>query len=82
MENLNHSVSNRFPEAQASCTLGISYHAWLLLGLPQPLPKELKPFEAIVGNKHTAPATEGDLHFHIRAHNQSLTHDMQMAISQ
>ena len=80
--NLNHTVTNRFPEAQASCTLGISHHAWLLLGLPQPLPKELKSFEAIVGSKHTAPATEGDLHFHLRAHNQSLVHDMQMAITE
>lgn len=80
--NLNNSVADRFPEARASVTIGISHRAWLTLGLPQPLPKELKDFEPIRGNKHTAVATEGDLHFHIRAHNPSLAYDMAATISQ
>jgi len=74
--NLNNSVADRFPEARASVTIGISHRGWLTLGLPQPLPKELKDFEPIRGNKHTAVSTEGDLHFHIRAHNPSLAYDM------
>ena len=80
--NLNNSVADRFPGARASVTIGISHKAWLTLGLPQPLPKELKDFEPIRGNKHTAVATEGDLHFHIRAHNPSLAYDMAATISQ
>ena len=79
--NLNNSVADRFPEARASVTIGISHRAWLTLGLPQLLPKELKDFQPIKGSKYTAVATEGDLHFHIRAHNPSLAYDMAAAIS-
>ena len=60
--NLNHSVADRFPDARASVTLGISHSGWLTLGLPKPLPKELKDFKPIKGSKHTAVATQGDLH--------------------
>jgi len=80
--NLNNSVADRFPEGRASVTIGISYSAWLALGLPKPLPKELKDFQPIKGSKHTAVATEGDLHFHIRAHNQSLAYDMAATINE
>jgi Dyp-type peroxidase family protein len=80
--NLNNSVANRFPEDRASVTIGISHSAWLALGLPKPLPKELKDFQLIKGSKHTAVATEGDLHFHIRAHNQSLAYDMAATINE
>ena len=80
--NLNNSVADRFPEGRASVTIGISHRAWLTLGLPKPLPKELKDFEPIRGSKHTAVSTEGDLHFHIRAHNQSLAYEMAAAISE
>ena len=80
--NLNNSVADRFPEGRASVTIGISHSAWLSLGLPKPLPKELKDFQPIKGSKHTAVATEGDLHFHIRAHNQSLAYDMAATINE
>ncbi len=79
--NLNNSALNRFPDAKASCVLGISHDAWLNLDLPKPLPKELKNFEEITGNKHTAVATKGDLHFHIRADDKSLAYDMSFIIS-
>lgn len=79
--NLNNSVANRFPDKKASCVLGISYSAWLHLNLPKPLPKELKVFEPIVGAKHTAVATEADLHFHIRADEKSLAYDMASELS-
>lgn len=79
--NLNNSALNRFPDAKASCVMGIGYDAWLKLDLPRPLPKELKTFEAITGNRHTAVATKGDLHFHIRADDKSLAYDMSSVIS-
>ena len=79
--NLNNSVSDRFPGAKASVVLGIGYDAWLQLNLPKPLPKELKPFDEIQGEKHTAVSTPGDLHFHIRSDEKSLAYDLATTIS-
>ncbi|RIY36726.1 Dyp-type peroxidase [Psittacicella gerlachiana] len=74
--NLNNTANTRFPEAKASVTLGISAQAWELLDLPKPLPKELTPFRAIKGEKHTAPSTRGDLHLHIRSTEHSYCIDV------
>ncbi|WP_111593845.1 Dyp-type peroxidase [Chitinophaga dinghuensis] len=79
--NLNNSALDRFPESKASCVVGIGYDAWLQLELPKPLPKELKNFEAITGGKHTAVATKGDLHFHIRSDVKSFAFDMSSIIA-
>jgi putative iron-dependent peroxidase len=62
--------------------MGIGYEAWIKLGLPQPLPKELKNFEPVAGSKHTAVATPGDLHFHLRATQMSVCFDMITAIAE
>ena len=79
--NLNNSVNVRFPVSRASCVMGIGHDAWLRLGLPMPLPKELANFEPIIGSKHTAVSTRGDLHFHIRADTTSICYDMASAIT-
>ncbi|MBK1894951.1 Dyp-type peroxidase [Chryseobacterium paridis] len=79
--NLNNSVFNRFPDSRASCVMSIGYEAWKKLDLPTPLPKELINFEEIKGVKHTAVATPGDLHFHLRADNNSICFDMAIEIS-
>lgn len=79
--NLNNSVNNRYPDSGASCVMGIGYDAWLRLGLPKPLPKELENFTPVIGEKHTAVATKGDLHFHIRGTGKSLCYDMAFAIA-
>lgn len=79
--NLNNSVNVRFPVSRASCVMGIGYDAWLKLQLPVPLPKELINFVPIVGEKHTAVSSKGDLHFHIRADSTSICYDMASAIS-
>jgi putative iron-dependent peroxidase len=79
--NLNNSANVRFPVSRASCVMGISHDAWLKLDLPKPLPKELAEFAPIIGSKHTAVATKGDLHFHIRADTTSICYDMAEAIS-
>lgn len=81
MSNLNNSARVRTTTSNASVVLGISYQAWEKLDLPKPLPKELTDFTPIVGQKHTAVATQGDLHFHIRANNQSYCIDMAAEIS-
>lgn len=79
--NLNHSSKNRFPDRKASCVMGIGYDAWKYLNLPNPLPKELKTFQEIKGNKHTAVATGGDIQFHIRSDEKSYAYDMAAEIS-
>ena len=61
--------------------MGIGYDAWLKLNLTKPLPKELKSFKPIVGDKHMALATKGDLHFHIRADEKSFAYDMSSVIA-
>jgi len=79
--NLNNSANVRFPVSRASCVIGIGHDAWLRLGLPVPVPKELVDFVQIAGEKHSAVASKGDLHFHIRADNTSICYDMAFAIS-
>lgn len=74
--NLNNSAQVRTLQNKASVVLGISYRAWLKLGLQKPLPRELIEFYPIIGKKHTAVATAGDLHFHIRANDKSYCVDM------
>jgi porphyrinogen peroxidase len=79
--NLNHSVYNRFPDGGVSCVMGIGHDAWLQLQLPVPLPKELEGFSPIIGNKHTAVSSRGDLHFHLRGDNSSICYDMAADLS-
>ncbi|MDB5090182.1 MAG: yfeX [Mucilaginibacter sp.] len=79
--NLNNSANVRFPVSRASCVMGIGHDAWLRLQLPVPLPKELVNFVPVVGDKHTAISSKGDLHFHIRADSTSICYDMASAIS-
>jgi len=82
MSNLNNSAQVRTVTSRASVVMGISYSAWKKLDLPEPLPKELADFSPIAGQKHTAVATPGDLHFHIRADDKSYCIDMAAAISE
>lgn len=79
--NLNNSANTRFPESKASVVMGIGYNAWHILDLPKPIPKELVSFEPVIGSKHTAVSTSGDLHFHIRSTEFSFCIDTAAAIS-
>lgn len=79
--NLNNSANTRFPNSKASIVLGIGYDAWHLLELSQPLPKEFEKFSPIVGSKHTAVSTKGDLHFHIRGDVKSFCIDAATVIT-
>lgn len=81
VSNLNNSYTIRIPDGRTSCVMGVGHDAWIKLGLPTPLPKELVTFETIAGVKHTAKSTAGDLHFHLRAQNAAICFDMAMAIS-
>ncbi|NML38610.1 Dyp-type peroxidase [Chitinophaga sp. G-6-1-13] len=82
VENLNNSGQTRFPDSGATCVMAIGHDAWLRLGLPKPLPKELENFQPIVGAKHSAVATTGDLHFHIKGSGPAICLDMTAAITE
>ena len=80
--NLSNSGDTRFPDSGAVCVMGVGYDAWLRLDLPVPLPKELKNFVPITGDKHMAVATRGDLHFHLKGSSSSICYDMAAALAQ
>ena len=76
---LIRSVGFRFPEGGLTCTTGIGSQAWdRIFGRPRP--RELHPFRPLVGSKHTAVATPGDLLFHIRAHRFDLCFELAQRI--
>jgi putative iron-dependent peroxidase len=79
--NLSNSANVRFPDSKASVVMGIGLDAWNKLGLPTPLPKELEAFKPIIGTKHTAVSTQGDIHFHVRANENSYCIDAATALA-
>jgi len=66
LDDLVKTVGFRDLSGRLSCIAGIGSDFWDRLQ-PGKRPKELKPFEPIDGPVHTAPATPGDMLFHIRA---------------
>lgn len=64
---LIRSMQNRFPQDQFSAVVGFGAQAWGKYFSGFGTPKELAPFEPIVGEKYTAVSTPGDMFFHIRA---------------
>jgi putative iron-dependent peroxidase len=63
---LTRAVGFRIPEGELVCVTGIGSRVWADLAGAQ-RPAGLHPFTEIAGDRHTAPATPGDLLFHIRA---------------
>jgi porphyrinogen peroxidase len=71
MAALQRSVGFRIPEGRLQCVAAIGSRAWdRLFGGPRPA--ELHPFRELAGPRHRAPATPGDLLFHIRASRMDL----------
>lgn len=66
LDDLVMTVGFRDLSARLSCIVGIGHDFWNRLGVDK-RPQELKPFAPIHGAVHTAPATPGDLLFHIRS---------------
>lgn len=71
---LVRGIGFRTLDGGLSCIMGIGADAWDRL-FGQPTPKELHPFREIRGVHH-APATPGDLLFHIRAGRMDLCFEM------
>jgi putative iron-dependent peroxidase len=67
LSGLTRSVGFRIPERDLSCVVGIGSALWDRL-FAGPRPPSLHPFRQIVGGRHTAVSTAGDLLFHLRAH--------------
>lgn len=64
--DLQKAVGFRNTDAQLSCVTSIGSAAWDRL-FTGPRPAHLHPFRPVTGVKYDAPATPGDLLFHIRA---------------
>jgi putative iron-dependent peroxidase len=70
------NVAFRDLSAALSCTVGIGSDVWdAVTGYARPV--ELHPFQPVVGAKHTAPATPGDLLLHIRAARRDLCFELE-----
>jgi porphyrinogen peroxidase len=63
---LKRSVGFRIPEGELAVVTGIGARLWDRI-FGEPKPAELHPFPGFEGERHSAPATAGDLMFHIRA---------------
>ena len=66
LAGLQRSVGFRAPGGELSCVAGIGADAWRRLFAADP-PSALHPFHELRGTRHHAPATAGDLLFHLRA---------------
>ena len=66
VDDLVKTVGFRDLSAKLSCIVGVGRARWDRLDADK-YPHELKPFSVIQGPVHTAPATPGDLLFHIRS---------------
>lgn len=66
LAGLQRSVGFRAPDDTLACVAGVGSQAWDRL-FDGPPPAELHPFRELVGSRHRASATAGDLVFHIRA---------------
>ena len=68
---LQRSVGFRHPAGALAVVVGIGSDAWDRL-FAGPRPAQLHPFRELHGPRHVAPATPGDLLFHIRATRMDL----------
>jgi porphyrinogen peroxidase len=71
VSGIGRSVGFRIPEGELQVVTGIGSDAWDRL-FDGPRPRELHPFRELSGARHHAPATPGDLLFHIRANRMDL----------
>ncbi|MER5355391.1 Dyp-type peroxidase [Kitasatospora sp. NPDC002551] len=75
LAGLRRAVGFRAPDAGLTCVTGIGSDAWDRL-FDGPRPAGLHPFREIAGARHRAPATPGDLLFHLRAARMDLCFEL------
>ncbi len=71
LSGLQRAVGFREPDGKLSCVAGVGSDAWDRL-FAGSRPSELHPFRELVGSRHRAVSTAGDLLFHIRAQRLDL----------
>lgn len=81
ISGLRRSVGFRLATSGLSCITSIGSQAWDRL-FSGPKPAELHDFPGYSGAVHTAPATPGDVLFHIRAETQDACFELAMAIGE
>ncbi|WP_024802159.1 Dyp-type peroxidase [Nocardia sp. BMG51109] len=81
LSGLRRSVGFRLSGSDLTCCAGIGSAAWDRL-FAGPRPAELHEFPGYDGDRHEAPATPGDLLFHIRAESQDACFELAMAIGE
>lgn len=81
VSGLRRSVGFRIPEAGLSCVVGLGSELWDRM-FGEPRPASLHPFEELVGDRHTAGATPGDLLFHIRAQRVDLCFELAQRLTE
>ncbi|MFJ8929624.1 MULTISPECIES: Dyp-type peroxidase [unclassified Streptomyces] len=79
LSGLSRSVGFRDRDAALGCIVGIGSTAWDRL-FSGPRPRELHPFQALAGPRHLAPATPGDLLFHLRSRRMDLCFELARVI--
>ena len=79
---LQRSVGFRLPAAQLSCVTGIGSALWDRLFPGGSRPAELHNFRSWKGPRHAAPATPGDLLFHLRAGQMDLCFELASKIAE
>ncbi|CAM5456664.1 Peroxidase OS=Streptomyces parvulus OX=146923 GN=Spa2297_18020 PE=3 SV=1 [Streptomyces parvulus] len=80
LADLTRSVGYRAPDGGLSCVAGIGSAAWDRL-FDGPGPRGLHPFAPLTGPRHQAPATPGDLLFHVRAGRMDLCFELAQLIA-
>lgn len=81
LSGLQRSVGFRLPSAELSCVTGIGSELWDRL-FAGPRPAQLHRFRSWKGPRHTAPATPGDLLFHLRAGQQDVCFELAAKIAE
>nr|WSY57226.1 Dyp-type peroxidase [Streptomyces sp. NBC_00886] len=76
---LTRSIGFRAPDGRLSCVTGVGSEVWDRL-FDGPRPAELHPFRELVGDRHRAVSTPGDLLFHIKAIRADLCFELAAAI--
>ncbi|MFJ9616302.1 Dyp-type peroxidase [Streptomyces noursei] len=79
LAGLTRSVAFRAPDEELTCVVGIGAAAWPRL-FDGPPPRDLHPFRPLDGPRHRAPATPGDLLFHVRARRTDLCFELSRLI--
>ena len=79
LDDLVKTVGFRDLSGRLSCIAGISRDLWDRLS-PHRRPLELRPFALIKGAVHSAPATPGDLLFHIRSERPDMCFEFERVL--